>query len=178
MSTRLRVLVVVNVPAVARTIGQALERGGFSPSLERVDTPASIRDALSQDAWNLIVADSSMPGFATQMLPILLQAGGQGLPIVLFSASEKEGQPWAPAPGHVHVYTLKNGLESLGAAARQILDGHASRPSEGEVTRRLPGTGEQLRGMADGIQVGLTVLERGHVIYANDRFCEILGYPP
>jgi PAS domain S-box-containing protein len=32
--------------------------------------------------------------------------------------------------------------------------------------------------VADGIQVGLTVLQRGQVVYANDRFCEILGYPP
>jgi two-component system cell cycle sensor histidine kinase/response regulator CckA len=178
MSTPLRVLIAANSPADAHAVAQALERSGFAPSFKRVDTPASMRDALSQDAWSLIIADPSIPGFVATWLPILLQPAGQGLPIILLSASEKEEQTWAVELGGVQIRSLENGLENLGAAVRQALDGFASGHSDAEETRRLPGTDDQLRGMADGIQVGLTVLERGHVIYANNRFCEILGYPP
>ncbi|MFX1519408.1 MAG: PAS domain S-box protein [Promethearchaeota archaeon] len=36
---------------------------------------------------------------------------------------------------------------------------------------------ERYRRMADNIQDGLTLIENGKVVYANDRACEIFGYP-
>src|SRR6266446_6552785 len=76
-TTPLRLLVVEDSPEDTFLLVRELQRGGYAPSWERVDTPAAMSQALARQNWDLVVADFSMPQFnALAALALLRNRGG------------------------------------------------------------------------------------------------------
>lgn len=57
----LAVLVVEDSETDARSLIRQLRRTGFSPEWERVETAASLRNALRSREWSLVISDPSVP---------------------------------------------------------------------------------------------------------------------
>ncbi len=67
---RLRVLIVEDSSDDALLLLRELEKGGFEPEYERVDTPENMRRALAgKEPWDVVLSDWRMPRFsATEAL--------------------------------------------------------------------------------------------------------------
>jgi PAS domain S-box-containing protein len=63
MSNTLRLLMVEDSEADTWLIVRELQRAGFRPEFERVETAAAMREALAAHPWDLIISDYAMPLF-------------------------------------------------------------------------------------------------------------------
>jgi len=63
VSTALRLLIVEDSEDDALLIVRDLQRAGYEPIYERVETEAAVRAALDRASWDVIVSDFNMPRF-------------------------------------------------------------------------------------------------------------------
>src|SRR5262245_56671493 len=86
----LRVLLVEDSEVDAQLLSHALERGNFDPTCERIDTREGMIACLGQRAWDLILADHSMPGFSAPEALELVQARNLDIPFIIVSGHIEE----------------------------------------------------------------------------------------
>jgi two-component system sensor histidine kinase UhpB len=66
MPIPLRVLLIEDYEDDALRIVLELQRGGYEPTWQRLDTSASLATALAREKWQLIICDSATCGLSTQ----------------------------------------------------------------------------------------------------------------
>ena len=66
MSNPLRVLLVEDSEDDALLTERELRRHGYALSARRVDTPASLSEALTLPDWDVIITDHNLPGFGSE----------------------------------------------------------------------------------------------------------------
>ena len=87
MSTRLRVLLVEDSEDDAALVVRALSNGGFKVFSERVDSADGLKSALDRQAWDLAIADFSMPGFSGTAAIEIVRERDPDLPLIFVSGT-------------------------------------------------------------------------------------------
>ncbi len=87
MSVPLRVLFAEDSEDDARLVLRELERAGYQPTFERVDTPSEMEAALDRHPWDLVIGDYSMPGFSGPAALALLRARDLDTPFIFVSGT-------------------------------------------------------------------------------------------
>src|ERR1041385_489010 len=135
----LRVLVVEDSELDAALLVRALERGGFEPISEVVDTAAAMQDALERKKWDLILADHAMPQFSAPEALDLVKKAGTDVPFIIVSGHIDEATAVAGMRAGAHDYVMKERLARLvPAVERELREAevrHAQKRSE-EALRR------------------------------------------
>ena len=90
-----------------------LRRGDYDVTAERVDTPAAMKAALDKGAWDIVIADYSMPRFSAPAALALLQNSGLDLPFIIVSATITEEMAVAAMKAGAHDFVMKNNLARL-----------------------------------------------------------------
>jgi signal transduction histidine kinase len=134
----LRVLIVEDSEPDAFLLGRALERGGFAPACERVDTHEAMQSALEKKAWDLVLADHSMPHFSAPEALELMKRQGLDLPFIIVSGHIDEETAIAAMRSGAHDYVMKDRLARLVPVVEREL-------REAEVRRARTKYEEQLR---------------------------------
>jgi signal transduction histidine kinase len=76
MSKPLRVLLIEDSEDDAELIGRQLRKAGYTPEITRVEDEVSVRVALADRVWDVILSDWTVPGFgALAALPIYRETG-------------------------------------------------------------------------------------------------------
>ncbi len=105
-----------------------LRQGGYEPIATRVDTPETLSAALEQDAWDLVIADYSMPRFSGVDALKLVQAKRLDVPFILVSGTIGEETAVEAMKAGAHDYLMKDNLKRLGAAiARELREAQVRR---------------------------------------------------
>ena len=117
----LRVLVVEDSELDAALLLRALERGGFEPLSEIVDTAAGLEVALERNQWDLILADHSMPQFSAPEALELVKKRGLDLPFIIVSGHIDEETAVAAMQAGAHDYVMKERLARLVPAVEREL---------------------------------------------------------
>ncbi len=177
MGIPLRALIVEDSEDDVLLIVRELEHSGYEPVYRRVQTAEEMRSALEERAWDVIVADYAMPHFSGMAALELLRRRGLDTPFIVVSGTIGEDVAVAAMKAGAHDYVLKGNLARLGPAVRRELQEARERRARRQAERSLMESEARFRRMADSIQDGLTIIERGQVVYVNDRACEIVGYP-
>jgi CheY-like chemotaxis protein len=87
MGKQLNVLIVEDSKDDALLLADNLRRGGNDPVCQRVDTADDMSRALDEKAWDLVIADYSMPHFDGLSALDLVKGKGDELPfIILYDA--------------------------------------------------------------------------------------------
>ena len=120
MSKRLRVLFLEDNPSDAKLIAHELRRAGFQLDWERADTEESCRDRLSP-AFDLILADGSLPGFGATRALDLLRERNLDIPLIVVSGSLSDRDALKIMEHGAADYLLKDRLARLGPAVRRVL---------------------------------------------------------
>ena len=87
MRVPLRVLIAEDSEDDARLLLRELQRAGYEPTSERVDTPAAMASALDRHAWDLVIGDYSMPAFSGPAALALLRARDLDTPFIFVSGT-------------------------------------------------------------------------------------------
>lgn len=121
MAYPLRVLVVDDSEADAVVLAAELQRGGYEPSFERVESPAALKAALEVDDWDLILSNYSMPQFNGTSALTLYQQKGVDIPFIVVSGKVGEYAAVEMMKTGAHDYVMKHDLTRLAPAVDREL---------------------------------------------------------
>lgn len=83
----LRVLLVEDSPEDCEIVVRELARHDYAVVHERVETQCEMQFALDRKPWDLVVADSALPGFSGLAALRLLHERGESVPLIMVSGS-------------------------------------------------------------------------------------------
>ncbi len=177
MSTPLRVLMVEDSEDDAELTVYALQRGGYAPQVTRVDTPDALRAALAEKAWDIVIADYSLPSFSGLEALELLQASGEDLPFLLVSGTVGEDIAVAAMKAGAHDYLMKDNLVRLvPAVARELREAQVRRARQ-QAENALRASEERYRNIFENTPIGIyQTTPDGRFLTANSAFVRMLGY--
>jgi len=128
MSRKLRVLLVEDSADDAALLLRELERGGYAPEHERVYTSVALETALARQAWDVIFADYSMPGFSGTRALALVRERGIDTPFIFVSGTMGEEIAVEAMKAGAQDYLMKNNLKRLlPALARELREAESRR---------------------------------------------------
>ena len=121
MSKHINILIVEDNPDDAELLVLELERGGFNVDFERVDTPESFSKALTQQHWDLIFSDHSMPRFSSLHALNLRNQSGLDIPFIILSGTMGEDMAVEAMRSGASDYFVKGGFTRLVSAVNREL---------------------------------------------------------
>ena len=145
MSEPLRVLVVEDSEDDTLLLLRALRRGAYEPTFERVDTPGAMRAALDRQAWDVVVADFSMPRFNALAALDLVKKKGLDVPFIIVSGTIGEDLAVQAMRNGAHDYIMKGNLTRLVPAVQRELREAIERRARKRAEGALRDTEEQFR---------------------------------
>jgi PAS domain S-box-containing protein len=175
----LRVLIVEDSENDALLVEIELQRAGYEPVCERVETREAMSAALARQGWDLVVADYVMPRFNGLEALALIKANGLDLPFIIVSGHITDDTAVAAMKAGAHDYVMKDNLARLGSAVQREL-----REAEGRRARRTADqklSAEQVfrQAIENSVPAGITAVDLdGRQTYVNPAFCAMVGWKP
>ena len=90
MTQKLRLLMIEDSPDDAALLARELQRAGYAPDMERVETAEALLAALERGPWDLIVGDNNMPEFSGTEALGLVRSRGLDTPFIFVSGTMGE----------------------------------------------------------------------------------------
>ena len=138
MGEPLRVLIIEDSEDDTLLLARELQRGGYDPTFERVDSAETMAEALAAQPWQIVLADYSMPQFSGTDALELLKETGLDIPFIFVSGAMGEEIAVAAMKTGAHDYVIKGNLKRLiPAIAREL--------REAEMRRQRKLDGERLQ---------------------------------
>ena len=119
--TPLRLLQVEDRDDDATLVIAALTRAGYHVFARRVETASDLRRELGAAAWDLVIADYTMPGLGGTMALAIVRAQQPDLPFIFVSATIGEDTAVAAMKTGAHDYIMKRNLSRLAPAVDREL---------------------------------------------------------
>ena len=120
---RLRVLIVEDSEDDARLILRELERGGYEPIHERVETPEAMQRALAEGGpWDVVLSDWQMPRFEAPEALAMFRTTGSEAPFIIVSGKVGEEVAVEGMRSGAHDYVMKDNLTRLCATVERGLE--------------------------------------------------------
>ena len=113
MGKPLRVLIVEDSEEGSLLVIHHLQRGGYDPSWERVETPAEMEAALDRQAWDIVIADHSMPRFGAAPALAVIRKKELDLPFIIVSGAVGEETVVTAMRAGAHDYIKRENLARL-----------------------------------------------------------------
>ena len=145
MNTSLRVLVVEDSEDDTLLLVRLLQRGGYEVTCERVETAAAVNEALDSQAWDIVIADYSIPGFNGLDALALCKERGLDVPFIIVSGTIGEDVAVEAMKAGAHDYILKHNLARLLPAVQRELAEAEVRRQRRQAEEALQRSYEQLR---------------------------------
>ena len=124
----LRVLIVEDSADDAELLVRELQRGGYGPVCERVETAAAMQAALAQQTWDLVVSDHSVLQFDSLAALNVLKASGTDIPFIIVSGTIGEERAVQAMKAGASDYLVKGKLARLiPVVARELGDAQERR---------------------------------------------------
>ncbi len=177
MSKPLRVLIVEDSEDDALLLVHALQRSGYAPIFERVETAEAMTAALKKQVWDIICSDYNMPHFNVPEALKLLQQSGLDLPFIVISGTIGEDTAVATMKAGAHDYLMKGKLKRLAPAIERELRDAEVRRQRRQVEEDLQKAEQNFRNSMDSSPLGIRIVtEEGEPLYANQAILDIYGY--
>lgn len=177
--TRLRVLVVDDSEDDALLSILALRRQGYEVDFMRVELPETMRAALLEREWDLILSDYSMPQFSAHRALEVYRASNCVLPFIVVTGTIGEESAVAMMKAGVNDFILKTHLKRLPSVVERELRESGNRRAKRQAELALRESQERyelaIRGANDGIWDWNI---RADTLYVSPRWREMLGLAP
>jgi PAS domain S-box-containing protein len=119
MKPLLRLLQVEDSESDAALIVRVLQRAGFAVESKQVESASAMREALSGQPWDAIVADYHVPQFEAPASLRTLQSTGFDIPFIVVSGAMGTELAVAMMKAGAHDYLMKDDLARLAPAVER-----------------------------------------------------------
>src|ERR1700752_4854232 len=103
----IRVLIIEDSEFDARILVNTLRQGGYDPTFRRVESAASMREALTSESGDVRLSDYNIPECSARAALKLLQDSQLDLPFVIISGGIGEDVAVAAMKAGAHDYLMK-----------------------------------------------------------------------
>jgi PAS domain S-box-containing protein len=173
----LRVLIVEDSEDDMLLIIRELEKGGYNPVYERVDTSAAMSNALKEKQWDIILCDYKMPQFSAPSAIALLKKTNIDIPILIISGKIGEDTASECMRLGARDYIMKGTLSRLCPAISREIGEADSRNKRKQTEQTLLQSEEKYRTILENIEDGYYEVDlAGNFTFFNTSMCRILGY--
>lgn len=174
MKSLLRILVIEDSEDDAELIVREIRRGGYTIEFERVQTKATMQQALARSSWDIILSDYSMPQFSAMAALEVLKDSGLDIPFLVISGTIGEETAVTALKAGAHDFLIKGKLARLVPAIERELRDAETRRSHREAQLRYQLLVEQLP-----IIVYVNAVDKmSSTTYVSPQIQPILGYMP
>lgn len=138
MTKPLSVLLIEDSEDDALLLKLELQRGGYQPAVNRVDTVEGLCKALKNSEWDVIITDHSLPGFGSDLALRMVHETELDIPVIIVSGSIGEEAAVRAMKAGASDYIMKDNMARLSAAIeRELRDAEVRRQQrEAEKTIR------------------------------------------
>jgi PAS domain S-box-containing protein len=177
MGKSIKVLIVEDTENDAALLIHALQRGGYDPVCEIMETPEAMADALNRQEWDLVISDYSMPCFSGLDALKLLQERDPDLSFILLTGQVGEEVAVEAMKAGAHDYILKsNRARLIPAVDRELRDTQARRKNR-QNEQALQESREHYRLIVETANEGIwQVDEESRTTFVNKKMAEMIGY--
>jgi signal transduction histidine kinase len=133
----LRVLIVEDDPLDAELVVRELQKSGYDPQWERVDTKAEFMNCLAQDPPDVIISDHVMPQFSSAEALCCLHECRLAIPFIVVSHAIGDEEAVGLMRNGASDYILKERMARLGEAVRHVLEKRQLRSQYAEAQEDL-----------------------------------------
>ena len=174
MKSLLRILIVEDLEDDAELIMREIRRSGYTVEFERVETKTGMQQALSSNAWDVILSDYSLPSFSAMSALAVLKDSDQDIPFIVISGTIGEETAVTALKAGANDFLLKGKLARLVPAIERELRDSETRRSHREAQLQYQLLVEQLP-----IIVYINPVDRlTTTTYVSPQIQTILGYRP
>jgi PAS domain S-box-containing protein len=171
MAIPLRVLIVEDSEADALLLLRELQRGGYEPAFERVETAESMARALNAGPWDIILSDYTLPRFSGTDALRLLHDHGLDIPFIFISGTMGEDTVVAAMKSGAQDYIIKGSFTRLTPAIQRELRDAETRRERKRMEQALLESEERYRTLAEAAQDIIFIMDRDGTI----RYINIFG---
>ena len=137
MATLLRLLLIGDSSADETVVLRVLTGAGYSLTHARVNDSAALASALERQAWDMVIADYTMPAFPAGAIAEALREHDADLPFVFLSNTSGEETAVAAMRIGARDYILKSRLDRLPSVVERELSESGARRERRRLERRL-----------------------------------------
>ena len=123
----LSLLIIEDSEDDALLVVRALKQAGYDVAASQVHTADGLREALRRQAFDVIVADYTMPGFSGSRALAMVREQGLDIPFIFVSGTIGEDVAVAAMKTGAHDYIVKGNLARLAPAVERELREAATR---------------------------------------------------
>jgi two-component system cell cycle sensor histidine kinase/response regulator CckA len=177
MSGSLQILIVDDSQADAKLVARALTRRDRAVQFERVEDVETMRKALQEKKWDVVVSDWRMPKFSALDALGCVKDMGIDVPFVIVSGTVGEEIAVEAMRAGADDFVLKDRLTRLAPAVDRELTQSRGREAGRRTQDALRSSEARFMRLWDSGVVGITIGEfLGPVQEANDTFLRLVGY--
>lgn len=119
MRNPIRTLIIEDSPEDAKLLVNELQRGGCEVLSERVQSAGSLRTALAEQEWDLILCDYTMPDFSGLEALAIVKAAGLDVPFIYVSGTIGEEKAVETMRAGAQDYVMKDRMNRLAPAVQR-----------------------------------------------------------
>jgi len=176
MATTLRLLIVEDQPYDAELAVAVLEEAGYACQWQRVETRDAFVRCLQTAAYDLILADYSLPSFDGMTALRLFLEYDLGSPFIFISGTVGEETAIDSLKAGATDYVMKNRLGRLAPVVQRALQEREGQHWHQQAEEQLHRMEQMYHQLLDAITDLVVVKDpRSHIIWANKAFCDYCG---
>jgi len=177
MASPLRVLSVEDCEDDAILVMRQLRRGGYDATFKRVETPEDFSAALEAEAWDIVIADYTLPRFSAPAALAIWKDRGLDVPFIIVSGQVGEERAVAKMRSGAHDFLTKDNLARLAPVVERELREAEMRQKHRQAQEALQESEEMYRGLFDSSLDGIVFTDlEGKIRDANRAYLDMLGY--
>ncbi|HYC88427.1 MAG TPA: EAL domain-containing protein [Thermoanaerobaculia bacterium] len=173
----LHVLIVEDSAEDAQLLLLQLRRNGYQPVARRVQTAEEMERALDEQAWDLVLADYSLPTFNALAALELFHRRGLDIPFLIVSGTIGEETAVEAMRAGAHDYIMKGSSARLIPAIARELREAEERANRRRAEEALRDSERRFRALIEYSSDILTVVDAGgRILYESPSVERLLGH--
>jgi PAS domain S-box-containing protein len=173
----LRVLIVEDSENDTLLIIRELKKGGYNPVSERVETASSMKEAIKDKQWDIILCDYSLPNFNAPSAITLLKEANVDIPLFVVTGAIGEETAAESMRLGAQDYIMKGNLSRLCPAIARELEDAKVRNRQKKAETALLESEANYRQLFDNAPTAIYRIDfrTGKFLKANGVICEYFG---
>ncbi|MBE0647003.1 MAG: response regulator [Bacteroidales bacterium] len=177
--TNIKLLLVEDNDTDALLVVRQLRKEGFDINHRQVKTRDEMERAFSEECWDLVISDYSLPGFGGKDALELFKSKNLDIPFILVSGTVGEDIAVTIMKGGANDYLMKTHLNRLGPAVKRELEETQLKRDKKRIESVLDQTEKRFQRLIEDLRdvVFLSSMDGKKIYIVNPAFEAIYGRP-